>query len=119
MNKKEKTLSWDDFQSLGNPENAPPMEEDHTGTKGLIDLTSIIRVYLDRKRGGKIATVIKGFADSDDTDELKAIAKSLKLKLGVGGNYKQGQIILQGENRNAVIDFLKALGYKNVKAAGG
>ncbi|MDX1940723.1 MAG: translation initiation factor [Saprospiraceae bacterium] len=77
-----------------------------------------IRVWLDRKqRGGKEATLIKGFVGSEDT--LKDLAKMLKTKLGVGGSAKDGEIIIQGDHRDKVVDILIKNGYSKTKKAGG
>ncbi|MEL1245831.1 translation initiation factor [Flavobacterium sp. DGU11] len=76
-----------------------------------------LEAHLDKKnRGGKVATVIKGFEGSDD--DLKALAKQLKTLCGVGGSAKDGEIIIQGNFREKIMDFLVKEGYK-VKRVGG
>ena len=76
-----------------------------------------LRVQLDRKqRNGKKATLITGFVGSED--DLKALAKLLKTKCGVGGSAKDGEILVQGDFCNKVIEILKAENYK-VKRSGG
>lgn len=73
-----------------------------------------LRVKLDRKnRGGKTVTLVTGFVGPED--DLKALGKLLKGKLGVGGSAKDGDIIIQGEFKERVIDILLKEGYKDVK----
>lgn len=73
-----------------------------------------LRVKLDRKnRGGKTVTLVTGFVGPED--DLKALGKLLKGKLGVGGLAKDGEIIIQGEFKERVIDILQKEGYKDVK----
>ena len=76
-----------------------------------------LRILIDRKqRKGKTATLVEGFVGS--ADDLKDLGKMLKSKCGVGGSAKDGEIIIQGEVRDKVMDLLKAEGY-NVKRVGG
>jgi len=76
-----------------------------------------LEAHLDKKnRGGKVATIIKGFEGSDD--DLKTLAKQLKTLCGVGGSAKDNEIIIQGNFRDKIMDFLTKEGYK-VKRVGG
>ena len=55
-----------------------------------------LRVFIEKKsRGGKTATIVKGFIGSEE--DLKELAKLLKTRCGVGGSAKDGEIIIQGE----------------------
>lgn len=75
-----------------------------------------LTVLLDRKkRKGKSATLVKGFVGS--TDDLKALGKMLKSKCGVGGTVKNGEILVQGDFCNKIMELLKKEGYK-VKRSG-
>ena len=73
-----------------------------------------LRVSIEKKgRGGKTVTLIKGFVCTED--DLKELAKSLKSQCGVGGTAKEGEIIIQGEFKQRIIDILKTKGYTQTK----
>ncbi|MGC6470094.1 MAG: translation initiation factor [Flavobacteriales bacterium] len=75
-----------------------------------------LEVWLDKKnRAGKIATIIKKFVGSES--DLKALGKILKSACGVGGSTKNGEIIIQGNHRDKIMNLLKNKGY-NCKRVG-
>jgi len=75
-----------------------------------------LKVWLDRLKGGRVATVVRGFVGS--SDNLQELGKELKKSCGVGGTAKDGEIIIQGDHRDRVIELLTKAGYR-AKRAGG
>jgi translation initiation factor 1 len=76
-----------------------------------------LRIWLQRIKGNKEATIIKGYIGSDR--DLEDMAKTLKNKCATGGNAKDGEIILQGDHRDKVLKYLLDKGFSNTKKAGG
>jgi translation initiation factor 1 len=75
-----------------------------------------LKIWLDRLKGGRVATVVRGYVGSDD--DLAALGKELKKSCGVGGTTKDGEIIIQGDHRDRVLELLTKAGYRCKKAGG-
>ncbi len=77
-----------------------------------------MRVMLDRKnRKGKTVTLITGFKGSEE--DFQSLGKKLKTHCGAGGSAKNGEIIIQGDFRDRIVDFLQNSGYCKTKKSGG
>ena len=91
-------------------------ENQETAVDNSININLNIRLHLERKKGGKIATVIKGFDKTDD--RLKNLTKRIKRECASGGSIKNNEIIIQGNNRDVVKTILEEEGFKP-KLSGG
>ncbi len=91
--------------------------DDDDGLETLAPSNQKLKVFHDRKqRKGKTATLITGFVGSED--DLKDLAKKLKSHCGVGGSVKNKEVIIQGELRDKVFDWLIKNSYKAKKSGG-
>ena len=76
-----------------------------------------LRIKLDTKhRAGKVVTLIEGFVGT--SVELEELGKKIKSYCGTGGSAKDSEIIVQGDHRDKVLQWLNKNGYKNSKKAG-
>jgi translation initiation factor 1 len=88
-------------EEQGNIETLPPVQQK-------------LKIKLDTKhRAGKAVTLIEGFIGKDA--DLQELGKKLKSFCGTGGSAKDGEIIIQGDHREKVTQWLIKNGYKNVK----
>ena len=101
------------FNLPDNEEHAAPEEEPQPDREDAVQQQGKTRldIVLERKgRGGKQATIITGFTCDDEA--LKQVASQLKRTLGVGGSARGGEILIQGDFRQRVLDELLAMGFK-------
>lgn len=68
-----------------------------------------IKIYMDKRRYGKLVTVVEGIDGSDI--ELDELARSLKTKCAAGGTVKDGRIELQGDHKRKVQEKLQEMGF--------
>ena len=89
-------------------------DEDQQPMDSLAPGQQKLRLRIEKNgRGGKTVTVVSGFVGKEE--ELKELARMLKTRCGVGGSCKEGEIIIQGDFKNRIIDILKQEGYTNSK----
>jgi translation initiation factor 1 len=93
-----------------------PESDDNNEQETIPANQQTLYVSVERLKGGKMATVISNFI-GPETD-LETLGKQLKTKCGVGGTVKDGLIMIQGEQREKVMGFLSAAGFR-VKRKGG
>jgi len=112
----KKNSSWGGIMFSTDSDFTYEPERD-SGEETLAPSQQDLRVQLDRKqRGGKSVTLITGFIGNPA--DLEALGKKLKQKCGVGGSAKDGEILIQGDFREKVLQLLVTDGYK-VKKIGG
>lgn len=75
-----------------------------------------LRLHLQRLKGNKLLTIVRGFLGTDE--DLKELGRKLKSGCGTGGSVKEGDILIQGDKRDKVMQLLKNDGYR-VKKSGG
>ena len=74
----------------------------------------LLKLKLDHKhRGGKTVSLIEGFVGKED--DLEALGKQLKNYCGTGGSVKDGLIIMQGDQREKILQWLLKNDYKKTK----
>ena len=116
MSKKPKN-TFNSFSSIPlvystNPDYIQPNAEAEKQT--LAPEEQVLRVILETKhRAGKTVTIMYGFEGANA--DLEALGKALKNFCGTGGSVKDGEIIIQGDHRQKVFQYLKQKGFTKAK----
>ena len=89
-------------------------EEENTPEETLPPKQQRLKVRLDTKqRAGKAVTLVEGFSGTDE--DLGQLGKQLKTHCGTGGSVKDGLVIIQGDQRDKICQWLLAKGYSSTK----
>lgn len=92
-------------------------EQEQENEETLLPAQQKLRVKLDSKnRGGKTVTLVDGFIGK--ADDLEDLGKKIKSFCGTGGSAKDGEIIVQGDQRDKVLQWLLKNGYSQTKKSG-
>jgi translation initiation factor 1 len=95
-----------------NPDFSFEQEEKSSGT--IAPAQQKLKIRLDTKhRAGKAVTLVTGFTGKDE--DLQDLGKKLKSFCGTGGSAKDAEIIIQGDQRDKVLQWLLKNGYKQAK----
>ncbi len=68
-----------------------------------------IKIFSDKRRYGKVVTIVEGIDESDIN--MEELARTLKTRCAAGGTFKDGRIELQGEHRKKVQQALEEMGF--------
>jgi translation initiation factor 1 len=110
MNKKKPNSSGIVYST--NPDFR--MEEDQAPEETVAPKQQKLKVRLDTKqRAGKAVTLVEGFLGK--TEDLEQLGRQLKTHCGTGGSAKDGEIIIQGDQRDKITQWLIAKGFTSTK----
>ncbi len=94
------------------------IEEEKTVEETIAPAEQNLKVIYETKgRGGKAVSIVYGF--KGNINDIETLGKTLKQYCGTGGSVKDGEIIIQGDQRDKIINFLLKQGYTKTKKAGG
>ncbi len=97
--------------------NFKPLENNFEEQETILPAQQKIKIRLDKKhRAGKAVTLIEGFTGKEA--DMEDLGKKLKTFCGTGGSVKDGEIIVQGDNRDKVLQWLQKNEYSNAKKIG-
>ena len=89
-------------------------EEEQQMQETLVPKEQKLKVRFETKhRGGKTVTLVEDFTGKED--DLEELGKKLKNFCGTGGSAKDGEIIIQGDQREKVLQWLLKNGYEKSK----
>lgn len=111
MSKKNKSTN-SPFVYSTDPNFTP--HEDEIDIETLVPELQPLRVILETKhRAGKTVTIVYGFIGKEE--DMNLLGKALKNHCGTGGSVKDGEIIVQGDHRQKIFQYLKQKGYNKAK----
>lgn len=99
------------------PDHVPsnePEETEETAHELFVQKEPMICKF--EKRKGKVTTIIEGYEGNDE--DFKILAKEIKTKFSVGGSFKDGAIIIQGDYRDKIMKILQEKGFKTKRVGG-
>lgn len=108
LNEQLKKL-FPDHQVSAEPEEAEEIEHE-------LYVQTVPMICKYEKRKGKATTIIEGYEGEEE--DFKILAKEIKTKLSVGGSFKDGAIIIQGDYRDKIMLILKEKGFKTKRVGG-
>lgn len=90
------------------------LEKETSTTETTIAANQPLKIRIDKKhRAGKAVTLIEGF--EGNVTDLQELGKKIKTFCGSGGSVKDGEIIVQGDNRDKILQWLVKNGYASSK----
>ena len=98
------------------PEHAPEKPEVTNETEDNLWMQDDPIICKYEKRKGKPTTIISGY--EGEVEDFKILAKEIKSKLAVGGSFKEGEIIIQGDYRDKIMKLLQDKGFKTKRVGG-